>query len=154
MSDDNTKLRELYIAVWKRMLLEFFGWSPRDVESWVSPARRRMAAKHTLFYHEDAIFYVLPLCIPDRFKGEAEAHALTDLEASLHDAVKGDRRPGWRSAEFDWSAARERVEAALENIGQSPPSRPPPRRQRNQENGRAHDRHPTTPPLLSPVPAA
>ena len=63
MSDDNTKLRELYIAVWKRMLHECFGWSPREVESWVSPARRRMAAKCTLFYHEDAIFYVRPLCI-------------------------------------------------------------------------------------------
>jgi len=131
MTDDNTKLRELYIGVWKRMLHEFFGWSPREVESWVSPARRRMAGKYTLFYHEDAIFYVLPICIPDQFKARAEAHALTALEASLHAAIKGDGRPGWRSAEFDWSAARERAEAVLEKVGESLPNRPPPRRQPN-----------------------
>lgn len=150
MSDDNAKLRELYIAVWKRMLHEFFGWSPREVESWVSPARRRMAAKSTLFYHEDAIFYVLPLCIPDHFK-KAEPYALTILEASLHDAIEGNGRPAWRSTEFDWRAARKRAVAVLEEIGELFPSRPPPRRQRNQRNSGAHDRQPTTPHLLSPV---
>jgi hypothetical protein len=95
-----------------------------------------MGAARTLFYHEDPIFYMLPLLIPDELKSTLDPDAQTTLESALHKAIKGASLVNWRYAEFDWKKARINVELVLREYQTPLPLRAAPVAQNSVQGGR------------------
>lgn len=127
-------LRERYVAVWRQLLCGWLGWPAERFDAFVAGWESGLAGEWLdgLFYHYDELYYVLGFLVPDdlaeRLRLQRTGQHYNDLaalEAELGDAITGRPvSPTWGSPQYDWTAARARVEAVLARYGGSLPTPP------------------------------
>ncbi len=126
-------LRERYVAVWRQILRGWLRWSAERFDDWIARFDADLNDKgNPLFYHEDELYYVVAQLVP-RDLGEQlmwvpsrrSYSSLGELLADLDEAIRGRPvMPEWGGPDFDWDAARQRVEAVLRGHGKTLPTHP------------------------------
>lgn len=109
------KLKAIYYGVWKNAFREFLGWSEERVERW---AQRfwLMQEGESGFYHESELYYLSQWLVPARFSGTpGRGRVGFRIEDAIHSGNIGDVS----EPDFDWQAAKVRVEATLNAVGAS-----------------------------------
>ena len=122
MEPDYAEFREAYLAAWRRMLPALLGWSDEQTAAWSRKWERQMIDEYSLFYHEDPIWYVVPLLIPPGIWSRLRGLERVALERLVHEALAADVT--WSSPDADWAAARVRVAQLLDRYvagGGAPP---------------------------------
>ena len=118
--------RSQYVEVWRQILCGWLGWSSDRFGAWVARFDADLNDEgNPLFYHEDELYYVLAQLVPrelsDRLIWQRTGERyndLAELKWQLGEAITNyPIRPSWGRPEFDWAAARQRVEAVLERWG-------------------------------------
>lgn len=108
-----------YRAVWRRVLVDWLG-SPEErlagwIGAWVDRIERNVHGYRDWFYHEDELYYILPLLVPDalaeRLKQQRTHRMYNDFAELLYEELKPaiigrPHDPTWGTEEFDWQAAR------------------------------------------------
>lgn len=122
---EGTETAQSYIRTWRRILVGWLQWPEHRFDAWVRAWQSELLKQDSgLFYHEDALYYVLPLLVPERlaetFTSYPSDRSLTLLwHLELEPAIKrpeGDTLP-WHMPDFDWESAKRRVQAVLEKYG-------------------------------------
>lgn len=115
---------EAYRQIWRYLLNAWLGWSTERIESWIEVFEEELSeSKASLLFNETPFWYIVLLLIPvaleERLRGSNDDR-LVELERRLLDAV---HRYGDHQAEknYDWEAARRRVEAVLAEVGEGLP---------------------------------
>ncbi len=130
MSASGNNLAEnkpFYIAAWKHVLVDWLHWPDERFERWIKVHEVDLEDRgNPLFYHLEALGYVKLFLIPDRLalRLDAMRNEGTPPSHRLASRLEGAIGPGTEvtcNPEFDWNAARERVEAALKEYGEALP---------------------------------
>lgn len=112
--------KEDYLRIWKKLCAYFFGWPEGPVLEW---ARRYEDGLNNVapgFYNATPARYVAPLLVPERLRDKLRGFGLVVLQSRLQHAIEGGNDPFFDlDPDYDWSAARERVEAVLNAYGGS-----------------------------------
>jgi hypothetical protein len=138
--------RPYYLAAWRPILMDWLGWSPRRFDRWVARWDVDLNdAGDGLFYHEDELYWILRLLVPDdlarRLIQQRTRGTCNDLDEvlfqELHPAIMGGHREvNWGTPEYDWDAAKKRVEQVLAKYGAA---LPPPNHVTSYERGILRD---------------
>jgi hypothetical protein len=111
------------LAIWKEMLGTILGWSERRVLEWARELEREMheslADPHSAIYCESLAYWVIPELIPKRLKSRLHAYDLNTLEGRIESAILAGNPEGDLRGDYDWNAARDRVEFILKEFGES-----------------------------------
>ncbi len=118
-----------YIRVWRKVLTEWLHWSDDRVARWIQAFDPELdGRKSGSFYHESAVYYVIPLLVRNRLDEQLRMH------------VRGpDRAPEWSyfhremlaaidvglnvyDPSFDWKEAQMRAESHLARYGETFPT--------------------------------
>lgn len=105
--------KPFYIEVWRHVLAGWLRWPEERVRRWIMIHDDDLEDRgNGLFYHENALWYVARLLIPEglcqRLGGYDVERVAWRLEAAIGVGTQVERNPA-----FDWDAARQRVEAVL-----------------------------------------
>lgn len=111
--NDIVQYREAYLAAWARMLPPLLGWSDEQTATWSRQWEPQMNDEYSLFFHEDPIWYVVPLLIPDGVTSRLGPMQRVALERRINHAVIDEPAFAWSSPDVDWAAARARVARVL-----------------------------------------
>ncbi|MGL6077030.1 MAG: hypothetical protein ACRC8S_22975 [Fimbriiglobus sp.] len=120
--------RTRYVAVWRVLLRDWLAWPEERFAEWVAMFDDDLNDRgNSLFYHYDELHFVVPQLVPrelaESLQWEPSAtsyNALGELLGELGWAITGRPfLPNWGTEQFDWHAARERVEAVLQRRGAS-----------------------------------
>jgi hypothetical protein len=120
MADTPQNDREHYLQTWTHVLGIFLGWSEDEVMRWADRYIEFMNETGMgIFYHETPIYYIVPELVPGALARKLDAHELMSLDARIETTIYNgdsccDSRP-----DFDWHAARDRVERVLNEYGES-----------------------------------
>lgn len=118
-----------HLSVWRQILVSWLGWSEERfsiwVESWERKVRDNVHGWRDWFYHEDELYFVLPLLVPkdlrEHLAKQRTQEMYSDLAELLQEikvAITGrPNHPTWRTEAFDWEAAKQRVAAVLSGFG-------------------------------------
>ena len=120
-----------YLAAWRGVLVGCLGWPEARYCTWVSAWEDRITRElhgwsDGWFYHEDEMHFVLRLLVTDeladRLQKQRTKRMYNDLAHLLHEelrpAIRGQTWPSsWEPDDFDWLAAKERVETVLQIYG-------------------------------------
>ena len=76
-----------------------------------------MAARFTTNYHESACYYIGPLLIPDQIRAclQYPGTAFGNLATKISTAIEIDGKAPLFIPDYDWDAARQRINVILEN---------------------------------------
>ncbi len=118
MDDDLEPQGSDYIRTWVRLFNVLAGWPEEVVLKWAQHYQDRLADPDDVFFHEPASYHALPALIPPRLRG-MHPYDRMRLEGQIQDAIEDgdafwDNRP-----DFDWEAAKRRVECVLNKYGES-----------------------------------
>jgi hypothetical protein len=114
-------LRPRYLKVWHNILSTFLGWSAAQVDGWATKWQSGLDnTKYSgLFYHEEASWYVVPLLIPEALRQRLPSSEHHKLMYKIEAAIVHGKSPIAFAENYDWKAARDRVEAILNEYGSS-----------------------------------
>lgn len=120
MNGELSRNRPYYLAAWQPILMGWLGWSPKRYDRWVARWDVDLNdAGDGLFYHEDELFWILR------------------LEVLLQELYPGGpHKVNWGTPEYDWNAAKQRVEEVLAKYGAA---LPPPNHVTSYERGILRD---------------
>lgn len=116
-----------YLHDWIECLRALLGWPQQQVYKWSEQWQRGLdGLDKGMFYHETPIWRITPLMIPDSLAARMNPTDLLRLEGRIEAAIRhpGSDVPYGTEAEetrenFDWSAAKQRVEAVLNEYGET-----------------------------------
>lgn len=113
-------------------MVGWLGWSPDRFDRWVAKWDVDLNDEGNVwFYHEDELYWILQLLVPDdlalRLQQQRTRRMYNDLAELLFEelspAIKGgSRKVNWGTPEYDWHAAKMRVEQVLAKYGTVLPS--------------------------------
>lgn len=113
---------------WVIAMRELLGWGEertlRWSEKWEEYVRQNPPSTTGAFLHEAPAYYILPLLMPRSLRrriGRGEIN-MSSVDTDLQRAI--ENRQGLRcysDPEYDWAAARSRVEAVLAGYGERLP---------------------------------
>ena len=112
--------RQLYLDVWKNVLISFLDWSERDVGTFAEKWADHMK-EDGIFYHWSPLHYISGLLIPESLEARlnpVECEKIL-LERDIEGAISGGMGMAYVNDGFDWRAARDRVAAVLRAYGYS-----------------------------------
>jgi hypothetical protein len=108
--------KQHYARIWRCALKEFLNWSEKKITGWIEP-RLQDFDRPSLIRNEAPIWYVVPWLIPQELADKLAGARLARFERYLEHVIQGVD-PNWElDPDFDWGAARERVEKALRRYG-------------------------------------
>jgi hypothetical protein len=113
MNETSYKLatnRPYYEAVWRRVLEGWLRWPKERVDRFILNYDDDLNDQNSIFYHDVALYYVIPRLIPSHLGLEIGAYC--SLYSSIDQAI-GPTLEVERNPQFDWEAAKSRVEAVL-----------------------------------------
>lgn len=124
--------RPYYLATWRSILVGWLGWSPDRFDRWVSRWDADLNDEGDgWFYHEDELYWILQLLVPDnlarRLEQRRTRRMYNDLAELLFEELSpaimgGSQKVNWGTPEYDWLAAKKRVEEVLAKYGSALPS--------------------------------
>ena len=103
-----------YKEVWTKMLGVFLHWMPKQVEEWSMKWADGLEHGNNLFYHERASWYVVPLLIPGELAEKLDSIGYNKLEGEILLAIQSGNLDFETDPDFDWFAAKGRVEYLLD----------------------------------------
>src|SRR5262245_61491621 len=114
-------VRKDYVRIWRRVCVGWLGWSEKRFSRFLRAFDAKLASENgaVWFYHEPALYYVIPLLVTDEFeewlhhevrKPKYGTPEWVYFRSELRSAIEGDRV---RSAKVDWSAAKKRAQEHL-----------------------------------------
>jgi hypothetical protein len=131
-NDRIAKLKLHYLYVWASMLKGWLKWPEERFNNWVQRWLPGLEDRDNgLFYHEDELYYVIHLLIPDSLKDRLQGHRtqhryyddLAELiSGKLYPAILGSSPYVALGQTTDWEAARQRVIDVLAQYGSAMPS--------------------------------
>ncbi len=114
----------LYLNVWNKILSTFLGWSPDRIDAWAAKWADGLSGmdldppnRWGWFYHETAISYVTRLLIPDELWGRLSTKEKNQLQSDIERAITFGETNIKQRQDYDWGAAKLRVEAVLGRYG-------------------------------------
>jgi hypothetical protein len=113
-----------YIRVWRNVLADWLGWSDKRVAKFISGWEADLDGRGGLVYHENAIHWVVGRLISKRLEQKLKAASPQDSRAVLRfswrlaDAIQSQSTGNPENDDFDWEAARRRVDAVLSEYGE------------------------------------
>lgn len=112
-----------YICVWRQVLGGWLGWDDGRVQKFTDRWWQDMTAPDSVsdFYHDFPIEYVAPVLIPRSLSERADIHPV-EVTKAIEQAVFNGPCDAHCWSGYDWTAARQRVEAALAKYGASLPT--------------------------------
>ncbi|MFL5342536.1 MAG: hypothetical protein ACJ8F7_20510 [Gemmataceae bacterium] len=132
MPGELARNRPHYLAAWRAILVGWLGWSLVRFDRWVARWDADLNDEGDgWLYHEDELYWVLQLLVPDvlalRLQQQRTKRMHNDLAeflfAELQPAIKsGSQSANWGGPDYDWRAAKKRVEEVLANYGAALPS--------------------------------
>ena len=127
---------DYYTTTWHQIVVGWLGWSEERFAAWVVAWESQITdGTHGLgnwFYHEDELYYVLDLLVPDelgqRLAKQRTRRMYHDLANPLYDEIKPaitgrPHHPSWGTEAFDWAEAKLRMEAVLRQYDVTLPGR-------------------------------
>ena len=112
------KLKIEYFRVWKAAFGEIVHWPENRVVNW---AKRfsQMDDPDSLFYHQSALWYVVPWLTPRSISERRKGLRLFEFHGEVERAILGDEPGGEMVLDFHWAAARKRLADLLMRNGES-----------------------------------
>jgi hypothetical protein len=140
------KQQNSYLKYWKACLKKLLGWSEAQILEWAKQFEREMGDGSMFFYHEDPVYYIVPLFVPPEAHYCLSPKDLRNLERKIELVIQRDpmrvkfeelsgEEPGFvlegiRLAQqrgevlapvnfdyYDWDAAKERIRTVLKEYG-------------------------------------
>ena len=108
-----------YYASWVRILEEFLGWTETRVLKWAVQFETLLNNQNSLLYREHSPLYLTPLLVPASVKAKLNPYDLMVFRERLAGAIHADDLSCEFADEYDWKAAKERVDAVLAEYGES-----------------------------------
>lgn len=117
MNDDDRKQFEHYVETWVRALQVFARRPKSTVLEWA----RRFEYDITpgLFFHELPMYYVAEVIVPPRLESSLHVFDLIKLREQILDVIENGDPFCDEDPDFDWEAAKDRVERLLNEYGDS-----------------------------------
>jgi hypothetical protein len=116
MGDVEHLFEEEYVATWTAMLGAFFDWSEQRISAWIQDfyADRKDLVDSGLLYHEEPVYWLLPLLIPDALETKVvEAGSYVALEEALQEAILEVIGKVEIAERQDWFRAKARAEDVI-----------------------------------------
>lgn len=117
--------KPMYLWFWQRVLREMLGWSEARVHEWAKQFEAGLNVEDPQFYEELPTYYLVDLLTPnslqDRLKGMQWVRFKEEIEVAIWGWINAPS--DLFEADFDFKAARERVEELLAEYGESIPQR-------------------------------
>ena len=113
--------KPFYIRVWRRVLVGFLGWPDPMFEVFVAKWNERLNDPSHGFYHEAPLRYVTRLLIPYQLQSTLNVRQADRFQEQIEKAIDGGDCFSYTGDDFDWEAARQRVERLLAEYGERLP---------------------------------
>lgn len=115
-----TEEHAYYIRIWNEALSALLGWSEEEVANWAERYQSWLRNEHDLIYHKPPLYWMVSWLIPASVDECLDADERRILVRQLERAVETtrverpfvDHRP-FDHVQYDWEAARLRVQAVL-----------------------------------------
>jgi hypothetical protein len=109
-----------YLEYWTRVLGELKGWSPEQVQSWATKWKDGLVGKDSWFFHEAPGWYLSRLLVPSAAADRLDHLRLMRLQNEIQMAIENrGHGPDVIAEGYDWEAARARVKAVLDTVGEA-----------------------------------
>jgi hypothetical protein len=109
-----------YVKLWYAIFGEFLGWTRAEVIRWAEQYETEIKEDRFPFNHETPVYYVTPVLVPQSIRSKMHGFELIHFENRLESTIKGYGEPLWaKPDEYDWKAAKQRVESILNEYGES-----------------------------------
>jgi len=92
-SVEQTDMKRVYLNSWTKAFATFLGWSQEKVMEWARQYEQELTNPDCFFYHETAMYYVVPFLIPIRLHRELPPMELLRLRGRLEGAIQGGAAP-------------------------------------------------------------
>ncbi len=111
-----------YVCVWSRILGDWLRWPEQRIQRFIARWEEDLTAPDQMFFHDSPIEYVSdvlqPRSLRNRYVGPDDDPV--EVTHAIEHSVNQDYH--YNSAQYDWAAARRRVEVVLARYGASLPS--------------------------------
>lgn len=112
--------RDHYLSAWKKVFHVFLGWSEADALKWAEWCDEFLEPDdNAMFYHEPPMYYVALGLVPKRLTMSLEGMELTRFGWRIQDLIEDGDEFCSCKPDFDWQAAKIRVEKLLNEYGES-----------------------------------
>ncbi|HZV33030.1 MAG TPA: hypothetical protein VFB72_00520 [Verrucomicrobiae bacterium] len=139
MNEEMNKDQEYYVTIWKRTLSELLGWSAPQVDAWLEEIfhqrlvvigwstpqvdawlesnRGSWEKSHAVYVHEPPEYWVIDALILEALRQKIGALNVAKLKRDIVQEIELSN-PRWFSEEYNWSAARSRIDRLFETYNQ------------------------------------
>jgi hypothetical protein len=74
MSFEHIEVAQMYIRLWRRVIVDFLGRSESELDELIETWRDGLSDENSLFYHEPPEYYVAPKLLPPAAKDSSPIH--------------------------------------------------------------------------------
>lgn len=117
MNDDDRKEFEHYVETWVRALQVFARCPKSTVLEWARLFEYNVTPGW--FFHELPMYYVAEVIVPPRLESSLHVFDLIKLREQILDVIENGDPFCDEDPDFDWEAAKDRVERLLNEYGDS-----------------------------------
>ena len=114
---EDIDIEEVYLRVWKSALGEFLGWTLERINQWATPFYGSMY-EGSFLYHDAPLSFVANELVPKAIRSDS-TQSPYHFRARIEDAITDGHMLCESDQDFDWTAARNRVELLLATVGSS-----------------------------------
>ena len=112
-----SKTGTAYYTVWCKALGTFLGWSEEEVYRWASRFTRRLDNDDDLLYNDTPMQCIADLFIPKALTDKLSQDKRRELRREIRYAIEINGSGSTFRNDFDWDAAKARVNEVLERRG-------------------------------------
>ena len=108
------------LSGWKHVLALMLGWSEERVVAWARQYEDGLDGRDDgLFYHETAIYYIVPLLVPAGIRQQLDGLQEIEFCGRIQQTIENGNSFCLCDPNHDWEAAKDRVEKILNEYGHS-----------------------------------
>ena len=112
--------QEYYLAVWRVALARLLGWPEDRILAWTSTTGQEYLQSSHL-NHEYPAYYIVPHLIPRSLARVLPLRRYWELVSAVIRTLEITSELGMLHPEYDWAAARQRLDALLDEFGRELP---------------------------------
>ena len=109
----------LYLRYWTVALGYLLGWSQERVVEWAKQREALLNDESSMLYHEFPTYLVTSLLVPPAVKERLVGTSLMDLYRRIEAAIALNEYSDEAFQRYDWDAAVRRIDAILDEFGES-----------------------------------
>lgn len=117
MNAEQIEDQKYYLRVWREVLFELLGYTPKQIDEWIKSNRGSWETSHAIYVSDFPEAWVVDALISQNVREKIGAAESAKLERDIVHAIEVGE-PKWsKNQAYDWAAARQRIKKVFATYG-------------------------------------